>query len=266
MIRKILSGALIGLSALFFLFSLVGIGAVWFYKAPLTRDVLARIQGVDSELELAQSSLKDARLEIERTLRIVESAEQTLAELKDELSQARAMFGIVDGNLEGQMLPGLQETRKQISEVVTAVEEIRISLQQINDIPFLNLNLPGDDLLAEIISIGVSLDKQIVDMEGLAEQAAVFLKDASYLMGGDMGETIQNLQNFQLVIVDYEQKLGGWRTQLGEIRQSFPGWVQTASIALTVFLLWFAFSQLGLFWHGLNFWRGGNPLAEWRRV
>ena len=265
MTRKIFAGILIGLSALFFLLSLVATGAVWFYNEPLTQEALSRLQLVDSELGLAQSSLHDARLEIERTLRIVESAEVTLSELKDELTQARALFGEVDGTLENQLVPGLQGTRQQINNAIAAVEEIRAFLKQINDIPLVDLNLPGDELLLEIIAVGVSLDGQIADLQALAEKATVFLDDASYLMGGDLGETKQNLNNFLLVINDYDQKLTGWRTQVADVTQSLPGWVDTASVSLTIFLLWFAFSQFGVFLHGMSVWRGGDPLAALRR-
>ncbi len=265
MIRKIFAGILIGLSTLFFIVGLVAIGAAWFYNEPLTQNGLSRLQSIDSELGLAQSTLTDARLEIERTLRIVESAETTLAELKEELSQARALFGEVDGTLENQLVPGLQGTREQINNAIAAVEEIRVFLKQLNDIPFVDLNLPGDELLLEIIAVGVSLDGQISDVQALAEKASVFLDDASYLMGGDLGETKQNLSNFLLVINDYDQKLTGWRAQVADVTQSLPGWVDTASVSLTIFLLWFAFSQFGLFLHGLSLWRGGDPLAVLRR-
>jgi hypothetical protein len=223
------------------------------------------LEQIDSELALAQTTLQDARLEIERTLRIVDSAEQTLSELKDELAQARSLFGEVDDTLEGQLVPGLQGTREQINAAITTVQEIRAFLKQLNEIPFVSLNLPGDELLADVVAIGISLDGQIAGVEALAEKATVFLKDASYLMGGDLGETKQNLKNFLVVINQYEQKLGEWRAQVADLSQSLPGWLDTISVILTIFLLWFAFSQFGLFLHGLSIWCGGDPLAVLRR-
>ena len=266
MVKKIFAGFLIGLSGLFFLASLVGVAAAWIYNEPLTQEALSRLQAVDAELSLAQSALQDARLEIERTLRIVDTAEQTLAELEQELSQARDLFGLVDNTLEDELVPDLQGTREQINAAIAAVEEIRTFLQQLNDIPFVDLNLPGDQLLTEIIAIGTSLDGQIAGMQALAEKASLFLKDASYLMGGDLGETRQNLQDFLTVIKDYEQKALDWRGQVASLAQNLPGWIDTASVSLTAFLLWFAFSQLSLFLHGLSLWRGGDPLAVLRKA
>lgn len=272
MIRKIFAGTLVGLSALLLLLSLVGVGLAWYYNEPLTREGLTRLEQIDTELSLAEGVLKEAGVEIERTLRIINSAEVTLSQLKDELSTARDLFGEVDETIEGQLVPGLQGTRQQINMAINTVEEIRIFLQQLNEnfivsqtLALLNLTLPGDELLVEIIAIGTSLDSQIIGMQALTEKASLFLKDASYMMGGDLAETRQSLQNFLLAIDEYEQKLADWRTQVAYLSESLPGWLDTASISLTVFLLWFAFSQFGLILHGLAVWRGENPLAILRR-
>jgi hypothetical protein len=42
------------------------------------------------------------------------------------------------------------------------------------------------------------------------------------------------------------------------------GWIDRASAILTIFLLWFGFSQFGLLLHGLVLWRGYNPLVVLR--
>lgn len=272
MTRKILAGILIGLSSLLLLLSVIGIGLAWFYNEPLTQDGLARLEEIDTELSLAENALKDTRLEIQRTLRIIDTAEETLSQLKDELSLARNMFGEVDQTIEGQLVPGLQGTREQINQAINAVEEIRVFLKQLSEnfivsqaLSFLNLTLPGDELLVEIIAIGTSLDSQITGMQALTEKASLFLQDASYMMGGDLGETRANLQSFLKVIDEYDQKLAAWRAQVAHLTQSLPRWLDITSSVLTIFLLWFAFSQFGLILHGLSLWRGENPAAILRR-
>jgi len=119
----------------------------------------------------------------------------------------------------------------------------------------LNLNIPGDELLVNLIASAGSLDVQIAQVENLVKKASTFMGDASYLMGGDFTETKNNLQNFLVVVQEYDQKLGGWRAQLAMLIRSLPGWIETASIGLTIFQLWFAFSQFNLILSGLSLWR-----------
>ena len=109
MVRKIFSAILIVLSTILLLLSLVGIGAVWYYKGPLTDEALARLGEVEQELAQTQIALQDAGEELERTLRIVDSAEQTLESLSEELAQAKKMFDEFDKTLGDSLIPGQPE-------------------------------------------------------------------------------------------------------------------------------------------------------------
>ncbi len=265
-VRKALAGTLMGLSALLLVASLVGVALAWGYNEPLTREATTRLQAVDAELAAAQTALDNAKSELERTLRIVETAEQTLLALKDELEQARVLFGEVNGTLDEQLVPGLQASRARVDEVRQSLQDLRATLVQLNSLPFLGFSLPGDELLANLIATADSIDSDIANLQLLAEKAAQFTDDASYLMGGDLGETKANLENFLLVVNEYDLKLADWRAQVKTLLDALPGWVDWASLVLTVFLLWFGFAQFGLFLHGLTLWRGGDPLAELRAL
>jgi hypothetical protein len=85
------------------------------------------------------------------------------------------------------------------------------------------------------------------------------------LLGGDLTETRTSLQNFVSYIQDYEKKVSGWRAQDKDLLDKAPGWINQASIILTVFLLWFGLSQFGLLLHGLNIQRGADPFEVLRK-
>jgi hypothetical protein len=270
MVRKIISGTLIALSSILLVLSITGIVMLWIYKGPLTNQAMSQLKEIDSQLAQAQTALQNAKVELERTLRIVASAEKTLADLKGELAQAEILFGEVNGTLDEQLIPALKDSRVKIDQVKSALVDLRASLEQINAIPFIQFNLPGDEMLANLIVVANSTDAEIARVEDLVQKASTFVADASYLMGGDFTETRQSLQNFLTVVKEYDQKVFGWRVQVGSLLGSLPGWINSASILLTIFLLWFGLSQVGLFLHGLTLWRGGDPLAAlretWRKI
>jgi hypothetical protein len=101
-------------------------------------------------------------------------------------------------------------------------------------------------------------------MEILANQASTFVADTSYLLGGDLTQTRDSLQNFLSAIQDYEKKVTRWREQGADLLANAPKWIDQASIILTVFLLWFGISQFSLLLHGLAMQRGANPLLAVR--
>ena len=265
MARKVLSGTLIVLSSLLLVASLVGIGAAWYYNEPLTNESLARLGEVEQELAQTQIALQNAKSELERTLRIVDSAEETLSKLSDELEQAKFLLDEFDESLGDSLIPGLEGSRDRLTQVRGTLEEMLKSLEVVNSLPFLGFSLPGEELLGDLIETVDSIDTQIGQMQDLASKASTFAEDISFLMGGDLSETRQRLEDFLAVVGEYEQKVDGWHAQVEELIASLPGWIDRASSILTVFLLWFGFSQFGLLLHGLALWRGEYPPALLRQ-
>jgi hypothetical protein len=261
MIRKIIAGILITISSVLLGLSITGIVLIQSYKEPLTQSSTARLQEIDTELGLVQTTLQGAALELERTLRTVEAAEVSLVTLKADFIQAKAFFGDVNGTLDKQLLPGLKESREKIDQAKSSLLELQASLAKVNALPLANLNLPSDKLLDDLIASAGSMDILIVQVESMIKKASGFLDDASYLMEADLTETKDNLQSFLTVVQDYAQKFSVWREQLATLRESLPGWIQTAAICLTIFLLWFGLSQISMIHHGLALWRDHEPQA-----
>jgi chromosome segregation ATPase len=253
------------LSAIFLIVSLIGIGSAWYYNTPLTQETTSRLQEIDNELSQAKSALTNAQGELERALRIVEAAETALAALSQQTAQAQDILGGVKGTIDDKLLPGLKTSRDTVGDVRGMVEELRSTLDKINNLPLVDLNIPGDELLANIIAAADSLDAEIANAEDIARQASTFVGDTSYLMGGDLSETKTSMTDLLVVIKEYNEKITGWQEQIAVWEQSLPGWIDKASISLTVFLLWFAFSQAGLFLLGLTAWKGGDPFAVLRK-
>jgi chromosome segregation ATPase len=259
MARKILAGILIGLSGLLLIASVAGVAAAWVYNQPLTQEASARLAAIDKQLLDSQTSLKLAEGELQRALRIVDAAQSALEKLSSQTSSASDTFAGMKDTIDNQLLPGLEKTRTQVDTARTTLQNIQGVLNKVNTIPLLNVQVP-DNLLQGLIDATNSIDTQIASAQALATQASTFAGDTSYVLGGDLTETIGNLQTMLTTLQDYDQKITAWRSQLAYLQKSLPGWIDTASIALTVFLLWFAFSQFGLILHGLSLWRGGDPL------
>jgi hypothetical protein len=203
---------------------------------------------------------------VERALRIIQSAEDALAALTEQTDDAKEILEQVNETLDDELIPGLESTRVRITEARTVLEDLRASLEQLNSLPFIELNIPGDELISNIISGVDSLDAEITNVQDLAQRASVFISDTSYLLGGDFLTTKQNLQDLLQVLEGYDVKLTGWLEQVETLKESAPGWIDNASISLTVVLFWFAFSQLGLMLHGLSIWHGENPFAILKKL
>jgi chromosome segregation ATPase len=266
MVRKILAWILIILGSLFLVLSIAGIFAIWIYNEPLTQKVTAQLSDVDNQLAQAQTTLKSSEQELARALRIVDAAQAALEKLTQQTSSAASLFDSIQSTLDDRLLPELKTTRSRIESARTTLESLQSVLTGVgNFIPGVDLSAPGK-ALADLIASAKSLDTEIANVESVAEQASTFVSDTSFLLGGDLSGTRESLQNFLASIQEYEQKVAGWRQQAADLKTNAPKWINQASIALTIFLLWFGFSQFGLVLHGLSMRRGGDPLLALRRM
>ncbi len=265
MARKIFSGVLITLSVLFLVLSLAGIGAIWIYNEPLTRAMTGRLKNVDTQLEQAQATLASSEKELQRALRIVDAAQTALGKLTQQSQSAKGLFDSIQSTLDDQLLPELKTTRDRITAARTTLENLQAILEKVRTlVPGVDLTLP-ESILSDLLASTKSLDSEIANVQTLATQASTFVSDTSYLLGGDLTETRSSLQNFLVSIQDYEKKVAQWREQDQQLIVNAPGWIDEASIVLTLFLLWFALSQFGLLLHGLNLRAGGDPFVGLRR-
>ena len=265
MARKILSGILIALSAIFLVLSVVGIGAIWYYKGPLTREATGRLTEIDAQLAQAQATLQSSEKELQRALRIVDGAQTALEKMAQQTGSAQSLFDSIQSTIDDQLLPDLKTTRQRIDSARTTLESLQSVLKSVSGfIPGVELNAPAKSL-SDLIASTHSMDTDITNVEALATRASTFVSDTSFLLGGDLTETRTSLQNFVSYIQDYEKKVSGWRAQDKDLLDKAPGWINQASIVLTVFLFWFGLSQFGLLLHGLNIQRGADPFEVLRK-
>jgi hypothetical protein len=163
------------------------------------------------------------------------------------------------------MLPELKTTRERIEAARLALESLQSVLKGISSlIPVVDLTAP-DTILTDLIESADSLDSEIANAEQVARQASTFVSDTSFLLGGDLTETRESLEGFLEAVENYEGIITDWRVRILEMNKNLPLWIDRASLGLTIFLAWFALSQLGLFAHGLTLLRGYDPLTALRR-
>ena len=264
MLRKILAGIWLVLCGALFVLSLIGIVTVWSYKQPLTNAITARLAEVDTELGQAQNALRNAQGELVRALRFVDAAEEALDSLSEQTAMAKEFLDTVTEVLDETIKPSLETSKEKIDEAQKTMDDLRASVQLLNRIPFVNLAVPDDGILNSFVEIIDSLESEVTRVDEIADQASTFMNDSSYLLGGDLSETRDNIQELQSVVEEYEGKIRTWRRQLTSLIIKSPGWIQRTVIGLTVFLIWFALSQFGLIIHGLAVYRGENPLRGLR--
>lgn len=264
MARKLFAWLILVLSGIFLVLSVVAIITIWVYNKPLTEKLTGQLRDIDSQLAQAQTTLANSEKELERALRIVNSAQDALDKLAQQTHSAGNLLDTIQTTLDDNLLPELKTTRERIDSARSTLEQLQSLLAGLQG--FVPLDLGSiDKIFSDLITSANSLDTEISNVEALGKQASLFVSDSSFLLGGDLTETRDSLETFLAAIQEYETKMEGWRSQVAFLLENTPRWINQASIALTIFLVWFAISQLSLLLHGLHLRRGGDPFLVLRR-
>ena len=206
MVRRIFVGTLLALSSILLVFSLVAIAALWFYNKPVREETATRLVEIDQELAQAEATLQYSQKELERALRIVDATEKALEKLAQPSGGAENIFEHIQSTLDDDLIPDLKTTRERIDTARVTLQNLQSTLDRItNLIPFIDLSAP-DRIVEDLIRSAAALDADIAKMEVIAGQASTFVGDASYLLGGDLSETRDSLQNFLTATQEYEKR------------------------------------------------------------
>ena len=261
MLRKVLSGLIIAISAFLLVLSVVGIGAAWVYNEPITQRALAQLRDLDGELAQAQLAFDGAETEVRRALRILESAQAALQSLSQTSTEAQGTLKGLGQALDDRVIPGLRGASERLDQVSAALQGALTTLEAINSTPLVPVPIPGEEWLSGLLHAADSLNAEIADIETLAGQASTFLADVDYVLAGDFGETKRGLEQLLASVLEYKTKVVGWRAQIAMLNVGLPGLVDRACVVLTVVLLWFGLSQGGLILLGIAAYKGRNPFA-----
>jgi len=199
-------------------------------------------------------------LELERALRIVDATEKALEKLAENSTSAENIMEGIQNTLDDKLLPELKTTRERINSARDALGNLQSMIEGVASfLPGVDLGAPKK-IVTDLIDSANSIDVEISHAEEIAKQASTFVGDTSYLLGGDLTQTRESLQNFITTIQDYQERVASWRTQVADLITNVPGWIDRASISITIFLLWFGLSQFSLFLHGRMIRLGEDPL------
>jgi chromosome segregation ATPase len=151
-----------------------------------------------------------------------------------------------------------------VDRIREAFESVKRAVEQLNELPLVAINLPGEELLDSITESLDSLEAQITETKEKVESVSQITEDtvdtldSGFLTWEDFVQ--RNLEQLD----EYERKIRAYQARLDYLEANIPRWVDAASIVLTLLLTWLAVSQIGMFVLAWSIYSGKDLLARWR--
>jgi predicted PurR-regulated permease PerM len=210
--------------------------------ATATRDLL---DGVDSGLVQAQSGIEsiDASLE---------SLNKAISDLDPVLDTTSALIG--------EDLPLIiGDVQTSLASAVSTASTVDSTLRLVSAIPFVGISyapaVPLSESIAQISDSLSPLPEKLVELQDGMDSTVRNLKSLQVEIQ-ELNTTVQglktSLEDTHSAIIEYQDLLAEIESGLPGLEKRLRGYINTLTWAITIFMIWFFFLQVGLFTQGLE--------------
>ena len=255
-LKKVLLWAAIVVAAVFLLLGLAGIVGVWVVNTPVTETILAILEPIDNTLQRLEVISGEAGVALTEVSTSLNEADERVNELGAGLSQTNlvreALNQILEVDLEEKADKAGQGVRS-IYDTLVAIEE---TVNAINAIPFLDVEVPGSTEIAGIRTgmeeMAASVDELREENQRRREERAENLVTAISTPLNRLNDRVDQLQTR---MTNSEARFGQAVENMDVLQGKVPRWIDIASIVASLLLAWLAFSQgavIVLCWRALH--------------
>lgn len=258
---------LIILSVLVLVLNVAGIAGAWAVNEPLTNSILGVLTPVEQTLELTAELLDRISLAVERAQGVVDTIDAVAEALGNNVEENRLILNLISRALGEELGPVVETVQEVVRTAEAATTTIQNGLEIVDALPFLSL---GDGQLeatriARMATRVSDLSTTIEELDDSVQERRS--ETAEEIVGRVTGKTSEIsvfLDEIQAEVDGYQAQISDLQVRVATARARVPLWIDLSSIAVTLLLLWLAFSQVSVFLHGWSFFTGQDLLARWR--
>ena len=255
-IKPIIGLSLLILSVIFFLVSLGGLIGIWVYNQPLTERALTLIESTSQDLEGAAAAIELSKVELisaEAQLDLLQAILETLGiNAEEDLNRLADIVNRVEDTLS----PVLDSVAGGIGTLRESLLTIKETLERINELPLVNIEVPGIDSIEQGAEQLGNLQSQIEEGAGKIEQLSQTTQDTVDSLTTGFAKLETSITSLLETLDEYEEKIEATQEQLTYLEDNLPRWIDYSAAVLIVILVWLGISQVGLFILGWSYYKG----------
>jgi uncharacterized phage infection (PIP) family protein YhgE len=263
-VKRLLSLLLIILSVIFFLVSLGGLIGIWVANQPLTERALATIESTSADLEGAAAAIELSKAELISAQAQIDLLQAILETLGGNAAEDLNRLGDIVGKVEDTLVPVIDRVAGAVGSLRDALLSIKNTLERINELPLINIQIPGMDAIEEGVDQLDNLQTQIEEGGGRIEQLSQTTQDTVDSLTTGFAKLEASFTKLLKTLDIYEGKIAAAQEELDYLNNNISLWIDLASSLLTILLFWMGISQVALFILAWSLFSGQDLLSRWR--
>ena len=242
-LKRILAGAVIVLCILGIIVAALGIVAVWRIITPVTESVTKLLTSVDAILQIIETGLVSFNALLGDGIDLVQSVEKTIVETGETVRETNLSLVVIDATLGDELFPLLDSAYATLDTVVGSVLAVNDTLEAINAIPFISIRTLTADLEAAEVRI-VEVQNDIEETQRTIQTAKEEAVDTVVSpISTRLSEVEGGLQDVLDISKESEIQVTASREGIADVIQKLPGWIDLASVIMTLTFSWLIFAQ-----------------------
>jgi chromosome segregation ATPase len=242
--------------------SLYSLQYIWRLKPGMAESLTDLITLASDTLEATSAGLALTEESLSGVVDSLQALQSALTTTSQTISSTDPMLATAVEMLDEELPKTIRATQASLDSAQASARVIDSFLSVISRIPFINVNYDPEKPLNESLGeISESLDQfpaAFTDfsksMNDARDDLEVLQADLE-MMRAAIGQIESSLEESEGVIAQYQETVDSIQEHLARLEGDIPAWVNSAVWGATVFLVWMALTQIGLFTQGVDLLR-----------
>ena len=262
--KRIAAVILMIVSIVLTLLLVVGIVGVWVVRGEATHAVTALSQGVDQGLTITLDRLSRLDAQLVQAGTRTQELQQNAARVGDNAAENQLVLTLIQQTVGDELVPVIERVQESVSAVADLVRSANQSVQALNALPFVSIEVPGSEQLGKLSARSDELKTATQDLRTQVKQTSAALTQKTIAtvtrsvqqIEGALGET-------RTVVAELTARLTTVQGLVPLAANRMLSWLNLAVWVLTVVMLLLGLGQVSLFLHGYSLYTGRDTLARW---
>jgi len=243
------------------IFSIFGVVTIWRYKSAAAQGLLNSVDLLQDTLQTSAQGLSVTQDSLDGAIASLSALQSTLDTTADTLATTEPVIESVSTMMDSNLPDTIAASQNSLKSAQASAKVIDGVLKTISSLPLIGSGVnynPQTTLADSLGQISESLEglpNSFVDMgEGLQDTAHnLQIMQVDFALMVDSVRQIEvSVTQYKEVVAGYQESIKQVQAQLDMLAENVPAAVNAAAWALTIFLVWMAIAQIGLFTQGLE--------------
>ena len=263
--KRVLALIVMVVSVLMVVLLVSGIVGTWLAKGPVLDVVQVVFESTDRLLSMANDRLTRVNDGLGQAETRVKTLQENIAQTGADLEQNSLLLNLASQTVGEELGPAIAQVRDGVEAVGELIQTVDQTMQAINALPFVSLEVPGSEQVQQLSESAANLQTAAQELRTQLKTArAERIQEAAEAISRPLQALESGLAEAQSAVSGASQRVLDRQARLRATYEQIVFWINLLVWIVTVLLVLLILGQVALFLYAYSFYTGKDLLALYR--